>query len=142
MTVWLLTQSFFFSFVSIILQFIFKPIAWNSCIWILLHPLSKILHRVLYISNALALKYAFLKIVLENDGISGRILILSSSLLIFLTTLVDWLWLFTTISRRLYSMKTLGISSFPLSKFHILLYGTNNFLSVSQLRPVHEALSF
>ena len=103
---------------------------------------SKTLHRVLHTSNALALMYAFLKIVLENDGISGRILILSSSLLIFLATLVNWLWLFTTVLRRLYSMKTLRIASFPLSKFHILLYRTNNFLPANQLRPVREALSF
>ena len=50
---------------------------------------SKTLYRFLHTSNALALKYAFLKIVIKNDGISRRILILSSSHLIFLTTLVD-----------------------------------------------------
>ena len=103
---------------------------------------SKTLHRVLHTSNALALKYAFLKIVLENDAISRRILIFLSSLFVLLTTLVNWLWLFTTVSRRLNSMKTLRITSFPLSKFHILLYGTNKFLPGNQLRPVHEALSF
>ena len=102
---------------------------------------SKIIHRVLYISNALVLKYAFLKISLENDVIASRILILSSSLLVLLTTLVAWLWLFTTVSKRLYSMKTLKITSFPLSKFHILLYGTKKLLSTNQITPICEALS-
>ena len=92
------------------------------------------------ISTTLALKYILLKNSLENDVIAGRILILSSSLLVLLTTLVTWLWLYTIVSKRLYSMKTLRITNLPLSKFHI--YGTNNFLSLNQLRLVCEALSF
>ena len=70
------------------------------------------------------------------------VLIFPSSLLILLTTLVSWSWLLTTISRRLYSMKTLEITSFPLSKFHILLYGTNNFLSANQFKTSWEVSTF
>jgi hypothetical protein len=80
---------------------------------------SKILQRVLHISTTLALKYIFFKNSLENDVIAGKFLIFPSSLLVLLTTLVAWLWLCTIVWRRLYSMKKLEITSFPLSKFHI-----------------------
>ena len=39
-------------------------------------------------------------------------------------------------------MDTFGITSFPLSKFHILPHGTNNFLSAKKFKPVHETLQF
>ena len=37
-------------------------------------------------------------------------------------------------------MDIFGIISFPLSKFHIVLYGTNNFPFENQFKPVHETL--
>ena len=92
---------------------------------------SKTLHRVLHVSTALALKYAFLKKSLENESIDDKVLIFPSSFLILLTTLVAQLWPFSIVSRRLYSITTLGVTSFPQSNFHILTYGTNNFLSAN-----------
>ena len=50
---------------------------------------SKTLHMIFYTSTTLALKYILLKNSLVNDVIVSRILILSSSLLVLLTTLVS-----------------------------------------------------
>ena len=101
---------------------------------------SKLMRRAIHIFAAEAQQCDTWKICLKEDTITKKVVTLLGSFLVFLPTLISWIWHFSTVSKWWNFMKTFRITNFPLSKFYTLLYRTNKFSTATQIISVWETI--